>query len=120
MSQAVVRGFFDAWNRRDMDAAMALVAEDCVFDDHSFPAAHVGRTAIRTVLERLAGRNPELRFAIDATTGEQDVGILWHTSVAGQIGPRGISYARCNADGQLCWLLDAQEPPEKLASRTAG
>ena len=36
MSQQAARAFFDAWNRRAMDVAMAYVAGDCHYDDFGF------------------------------------------------------------------------------------
>ena len=46
----VVNAFGAAWAEHDLDATMALVAEDCVFENTD-PAPdgtrHVGRTAIR-------------------------------------------------------------------------
>ena len=47
---AVVRAFNEAWDAHDLDATIALVADDCVFES-ARPGAHgprvVGREALR-------------------------------------------------------------------------
>ncbi len=51
---AVVAAFNEAWNAHDLDAAMDLVTDDCVFESTS-PAPdgtrHVGRAAVRAAWE---------------------------------------------------------------------
>lgn len=48
---AVAEAFFDAWNRHDIEALMACMTEDCVFETAIGPEAcgrrHVGETAVR-------------------------------------------------------------------------
>ncbi len=48
----VLERFADAWNRHDVDALMAFMAEDCVFEASAGPdmcgTRYVGREAVRT------------------------------------------------------------------------
>lgn len=47
----VLEAFADAWNRHDIDALMAFMAEDCVFEASAGPdifgTRYVGREAVR-------------------------------------------------------------------------
>jgi ketosteroid isomerase-like protein len=47
---ALLRAFWDAWRRRDVDALTAFIAEDCVYDASVGPQPgerFVGREAVR-------------------------------------------------------------------------
>ena len=116
MSIDAVRGFFEAWNRRDMDAAMAFIADGCVYDDITFEKPHEGKESVRALFENVAKAAPDVRFEIDALTGDRDVGALWHVTVAGVTAGRGVSYYRFDEDDKLVWALDAPEPAEKSAN----
>ena len=47
----LLRDFADAWNRHDVDALMAFMTDDCVFEASAGPdvsgTRHVGREAVR-------------------------------------------------------------------------
>ena len=47
----LLRDFADAWNRHDVDALMAFMTDDCVFEASAGPdvsgTRHVGRDAVR-------------------------------------------------------------------------
>jgi hypothetical protein len=47
---------------------------------------------------------------IDDIAGDRDVGVLWHVEVAGQPGPRGVSFYKFNDADKLTWALDAADP----------
>ncbi len=53
---SVIEQFSDAWNAKDLDAAMALMTEDCVFENTA-PAPDgerlVGQAAVRAVWQSL-------------------------------------------------------------------
>lgn len=61
----VIARFNDAFNRHDVDAVMALMTDDCVFENTS-PAPdgerHEGQAAVRTFWERLFSGTPDARF----------------------------------------------------------
>lgn len=110
MSQQACRAFFDAWNRRDFDAAMEYVADDCVYNDFSFVRPHRGKTEVRALFENVAKRAPDVTFQIVDITGDRDVGAHWNVLVKGQPMSEGVSYYRFDDDDRLCWALDAPDP----------
>jgi ketosteroid isomerase-like protein len=53
---AVVTEFGDAWGRHDLEAALAMITDDCVFDATGPApdgARHVGRDAIRAAWQEI-------------------------------------------------------------------
>jgi limonene-1,2-epoxide hydrolase len=59
----VVDDFIAAIERRDLDAAMALVAPDCEYDN--VPIGPVrGRSAIRAILDPIASRSDEIEWPV--------------------------------------------------------
>ncbi len=61
----VVRELEESLNRRDVDAFMALITDDCVFENTSPPPdgeRYVGRSAIRTFLEEFFHSTPSIDF----------------------------------------------------------
>lgn len=114
MSQTAVRGFFDAWNRRAFDEAMAFVADDCHYDDFSFVRPHVGKVEVRRLFERVAEAAPGVTFVIHAATGERDVGTYWEVCIDGVPSGRfGVSFYRFDDEDRLVWALDAADPGPK-------
>ncbi len=63
----LVDRFNDAWNRHDLEAALALVSDDCVFDATG-PAPDgtrfVGKSAIRDVWAAII-TDPHSRFSVE-------------------------------------------------------
>jgi ketosteroid isomerase-like protein len=62
---AVLR-FYHAFNRRDLEAMMAEMAEDVYYEDLVYDAPFVGAKALREYLEKVTRRNPRLH-AISAS-----------------------------------------------------
>jgi ketosteroid isomerase-like protein len=63
-----VHRFNDAFNRHDVDAIMALMTDDCVFDSTRPPPdgeRFEGRAAVRRCWEELFRRSPQARFDWD-------------------------------------------------------
>ena len=62
---ATIHRFNDAFNRHDVDAVMALMTDDCVFDN-TRPAPDgerfVGQAAVRTFWAEFFRRSPHARF----------------------------------------------------------
>ncbi len=65
---ATVRAFNDALNRHDVDAVMALMTDDCVFEN-TWPAPdgerYEGQAAVRGFWERLIADSPAAHFEIE-------------------------------------------------------
>jgi uncharacterized protein (TIGR03086 family) len=57
---SVIRGFNQAFGRHDVDAVMAMMTDDCLFEDTSPPHGrrHHGQTAVRAVWEQLFASRP--------------------------------------------------------------
>jgi ketosteroid isomerase-like protein len=64
----IVRQFHEAFNRHDVDAIMALMTRDCVFEN-TFPppdgARHVGQAKVRVCWEQLFRDSPAAHFAVE-------------------------------------------------------
>lgn len=64
-SAAVVRAFNEAFNNHDIDAIMALMTEDCIFEN-TFPAPdgsrHMGAPKVRAELEEFLNSSPNAHF----------------------------------------------------------
>lgn len=65
----IVRQFNEAFERQDVDAVMALMTEDCVFDDTTPPGGrrHEGQAAVRAYWESLFASNPHARWDFEET-----------------------------------------------------
>jgi steroid delta-isomerase-like uncharacterized protein len=61
-----LRAFADAWNRHDVDALMAFMAEDCVFASSAGPDAcglrYAGRDAVRAGFSAVFATFPDARW----------------------------------------------------------
>ena len=80
---AVVETFGQAWADHDLDAAIALITDDCVFDNTD-PAPdgtrHVGRDAIRAAWQPIFD-DPRSRFDAEETFAAGDRAVqLWRYS----------------------------------------
>jgi steroid delta-isomerase-like uncharacterized protein len=61
----VIERFNEAFNRHDVDAVMAAMTDDCVFESTAPPPdgeRHVGQAAVRAFWERFFGASPNARF----------------------------------------------------------
>ena len=76
---AVIERFNDAFNRHDVDAVMAAMTEDCVFENTS-PAPdgerHVGQAAVRAFWERFFGSSPGAAFETEELFAAGDRGVV--------------------------------------------
>ena len=58
--------FRDGWNRHDVDALMAFMADDCVFEGASGPDAcgrrYEGRERVREAFAKILAGVPDVRF----------------------------------------------------------
>ena len=62
----VVTAFIAAIERRDLDAALALVAPDCEYDNVPIGAVH-GHDAIRAILQPIVDRSDEIAWPVSRT-----------------------------------------------------
>lgn len=60
--EKTIAAYGDAWNRHDIDAILALHAEDSVFENHTSGGKGVGKDAIRQILKGVFAAFPDLRF----------------------------------------------------------
>ncbi len=102
----VVEGFGEAWADHDIDAALGLVTDDCVFDATG-PAPdgtrHVGRAAVRKAWEAIFNDSSS-RFEPEETFGAGDrVVQLWNYSWDGG-HVRGVDVFRVR-DGKVAEKL---------------
>jgi steroid delta-isomerase-like uncharacterized protein len=76
---SVIQQFHDAFNRHDVDAIMALMTEDCIFEN-TFPPPdgerYAGAAAVRTFWETLFHNSPHAHFAVEEIFASADRGVL--------------------------------------------
>lgn len=97
----VVTAFNDAFNRHDVDAVMAEMTEDCIFDGTAPPDGdlHVGAADVRAAWESFFAASPSARFTTEeiVTAGDRVI-VRWRFdwddpgSVAGHV--RGVDLFR--------------------------
>jgi ketosteroid isomerase-like protein len=83
---AVVERFNQAFDAQDVDAIMALMTQDCVFEDTTPPdgTRHVGPAAVRTAWEKLFASSAEIRFTTEEVVEAGDhVVVRWRYEYAG-------------------------------------
>ena len=65
--------YFDAWNRRDMEAAVALFSEDVTYEDTVYPEVFSGRDELEFHLLRVADALPRsFVFVVDDISSGSD------------------------------------------------
>ena len=85
MNPAVER-FAEAFDAKDVDAIMAAMTPDCVFEDTAPPdgGRHVGTEAVRAAWERLFAAQPAGVFTTeDVIDGEERVVTRWRYNFDG-------------------------------------
>ncbi len=72
---AVINAFNDALNRHDIDAVMALMTDDCLFENTS-PAPdgerYTGKDAVRGFWQRLIESSPDASFDLEELFASRD------------------------------------------------
>jgi ketosteroid isomerase-like protein len=112
--------YFEAWNRRDMQAAIDLFSEDVVYEDTVYPDVFKDREELRYHLLRVADALPaSFQFVVDdVSSGPPDavsVGVKWHVESNGNQLPftRGVSFYTFDAAGKIKSGMDFVEPSIK-------
>jgi ketosteroid isomerase-like protein len=75
---AIIQQFHDAFNAHDVDAVMALMTEDCIFENTYPPpdgARYTGQAAVRRFWEEFFTSSPHARFVSEDrfATGQRGV-----------------------------------------------
>lgn len=99
---SVIQQFHDAFNRHDVDAIMALMTDDCVFENTYPPPdgeRYAGAAAVRTFWETFFRNSPHAHFAVEEIFASADRGVLrWRYTwqdAGGQSGHiRGVDIFR--------------------------
>jgi len=69
---SVIRRFNEAFGRHDADAVMAMMTEDCVFEDASPRGRrHQGQAAVRAVWEQLFASRPRFTTEEGVVCGDR-------------------------------------------------
>jgi hypothetical protein len=113
--------YFNAWNKRNMDAAVALFADQVTYDDTAFSQPFVGKENLRNHLLLCADALPTtFAFQIDAAVASSSsVATKWHVENNGQRLPftQGISFYkldRRSGGERITDGIDFVEPSLKL------
>lgn len=104
---ATVERFNEAFNRHDVDAVMALMTEDVVFENTS-PSPdgerHQGQPAVRAFWERFFAGSPRARFEAEDTFAAGDRCVVRWRYTWGEGHIRGIDLFRV-VDGKVAEKL---------------
>jgi ketosteroid isomerase-like protein len=105
---AAVTRFNDALNRHDLDAAMALMTDDCVLDTTWPPPDGEllqGQAAVRAYWERMLQSSPDAHFEAEElfATGDRCT-VRWRYTFNGSEHIRGVDVLRVR-DGKIAEKL---------------
>lgn len=77
MIDALIRSYYEAFNRRDWDGMCALLSEDVAHDVNQGPR-EIGRVAFRRFLDRMDNAYREIaRDVVVMTNGDRAAAELW-------------------------------------------
>ena len=91
--------FHDAVERADMDAAVALLADDVVFRSPAVFKPYEGRETVATILRTVFGVFEDFRYT-DELAGDDAHGLVFEARV-GDRSLQGIDLLRTDADGRI-------------------
>jgi steroid delta-isomerase-like uncharacterized protein len=101
---AATRAYFDGWNRHDVDAIVAAVADGYVYDSDANPGPVRGRDGLRGFAETFLGAFPDLAFAVEPVAlGDGRVVAEWtvtgtHTGPLMGVPPTGRRFSLRGCD----------------------
>lgn len=101
--KATVLAYFSYWNERDMASAIALFADDCVYEDTLYPGVFNGKNELQSHLFNVAKSLPtSFQFVVDVVSDDVstgNVGVQWHVENGNQALPftRGSSMYQVNS-----------------------
>jgi ketosteroid isomerase-like protein len=70
--QDIARRYADAWNAHDIDAIMALHADDTLYHLHGEAEVYRGRNAVAEKFSTQLGRVPDIHFELKSLYGGND------------------------------------------------
>ncbi|MEM9907443.1 MAG: nuclear transport factor 2 family protein [Cyanobacteria bacterium P01_D01_bin.44] len=114
-----IQAMYVAINRRDVEAAIAFIDDECTYQDFNFSQPFQGKAAVRALFEESCEKVPKaLQFVIDdITTGDPlATGLTWHVELEGIPFPngRGTSFYRLSeTTGKVIFARDIVEPSIK-------
>jgi ketosteroid isomerase-like protein len=80
-TEATINAFNEAFGRHDVDAVMALMTDDCIFENTLPPPdgeRHVGHVAVRKFWEEFFTRTPQAKFEAEEMVVAGDrATVLW-------------------------------------------
>ena len=109
---AAVERFNDAFARHDVDAVMAAMTDDCVFEN-TFPPPEgervTGQAAVRATWERFFATSPQARFETEELFAAGDRCVVrwvyhWRDERGGEGHVRGVDLFRVS-DGRVAEKL---------------
>jgi ketosteroid isomerase-like protein len=109
--------YFDAWNRRDMEAATRVFTDDVMYEDTVFPQPFAGKMNLKKHLLLCADAFPDsFTFVVDnvanGAKGDDCIAVQWHVENNGNAMPftQGCSMYRLANDGLIMEGTDIVEP----------
>lgn len=121
LEYSIIETYFQAWNKRDMEAALDCFVDDCLYEteDPVFVDKFKGKDALRSHLVKNAASLPSSCSIIldDLAIDSKCCGVKWHLEVGGIPIPnlRGCSmYKMDEESGLLKTGYDVTESPVKL------
>ena len=108
------RAFREAVERADLDAAVALLAEDVVFRSPAVFKPYEGRETVATILRTVFGVFEDFRYT-DELDGDGVHGLLFDARV-GERSLQGIDLLRLDADGQIAEFTVMIRPASGLVA----
>ena len=105
---AVIERFNDAFNAHDVEAVMALMTEDVLFENTQPPPdgeQYVGQAAVRGFWERFFQSSPQAHFLVEESFASSDRCALcwrytWRAADGGEGHVRGVDLLRVR-DGKV-------------------
>lgn len=89
----VIKRFNDALNRHDVNAVMALMTDDCVFENTYPPpdgTRYQGQAAVRGFWEDMLRSSPDARFTTEEMVAAGDRGtVRWRYDYTDEAGVKG-------------------------------
>src|SRR5215203_4693975 len=107
-----LHAFRAAVERADMDAAVALLADDVVFRSPAVFKPYEGRETVATILRTVFGVFEDFRYT-DELDGERIEALLFEARV-GDRSLHGIDLLRAAADGQIAEFTVMVRPASGL------
>lgn len=114
--------FFQAWINRDLDSLVDQLADDCVFEDATFPRPFFGKEAVDRHFRILAGAATNAYFVVDDTAVAKDKSkgaVLYHVEQDGSVQPnsRHCAFFTLNPEsGLITSIFDSVEPSSKTGA----